>query len=453
MPKGPKLPVQVIAQQWLFTYRYPTYGGVETTQLYLPVNKIDRTPRHLARRDPLLLGLQARRQGRREPGRRQRRLRQADEASELRTCAARSCAASGTATCTTHGRVVTPAGLQRLDQRTAEAVRASDEGAAPVQQDLPTRTDEAWRMSTTSEAASAATSADAAAAVAPAARLQPADGGDPRRRRLLPRLVDRPSDQRPRAASNTRRDRRERRRAAARLLLRRGRLPDRARLRQLPGLAPARPAGVAAREGERGDRALLRPVHRPQGRRDAVPGRDRRVLLRRRAQRDADPRRAAAPGAHVRRPQPVPVAGGDARHDDDGNDDLGHPRPVRQLLRADHDRRQADGLPADRVADVLAADGRRLHPRLDDLLRRLPDRLDGLCAAQRPGRDGHGLLHLLLRAGRDLDGAAGAEHDGHDHHHARARPDVVAPADLRVVGVRDRDPDGARRADADRHAA
>jgi cytochrome c oxidase subunit 2 len=36
VPKGPKLPIQVIAQQWLFTYRYPTYGGVETTELYLP---------------------------------------------------------------------------------------------------------------------------------------------------------------------------------------------------------------------------------------------------------------------------------------------------------------------------------------------------------------------------------------------------------------------------------
>ena len=52
--------------------------------------------------------------------------------------------------------------------------------------------------------------------------------------------------------------------------------------------------------------------------------------------------------------------------------------PVRQLLRADHDRRPADGLPADRGADVLAADGRRLRPDVDDLLRRLPDRLDGL---------------------------------------------------------------------------
>ena len=33
------LPVQVIAQQWEFTYRYPTYGGVETAQLVLPVDR------------------------------------------------------------------------------------------------------------------------------------------------------------------------------------------------------------------------------------------------------------------------------------------------------------------------------------------------------------------------------------------------------------------------------
>lgn len=30
------LPVQVIGQQWQWTYRYPTYGGFETTQLVLP---------------------------------------------------------------------------------------------------------------------------------------------------------------------------------------------------------------------------------------------------------------------------------------------------------------------------------------------------------------------------------------------------------------------------------
>src|SRR6266487_4289593 len=35
-PGGSPLQVQVIAQQWIFTYRYPQFGGVETTQLVLP---------------------------------------------------------------------------------------------------------------------------------------------------------------------------------------------------------------------------------------------------------------------------------------------------------------------------------------------------------------------------------------------------------------------------------
>src|SRR5579885_2409743 len=38
-PSGPVLPVQVIGQQWEFTYRYPTYGGVETPDLVLPVGR------------------------------------------------------------------------------------------------------------------------------------------------------------------------------------------------------------------------------------------------------------------------------------------------------------------------------------------------------------------------------------------------------------------------------
>lgn len=33
------LEVQVIAQQWWFTFRYPTYGGIETAQLVLPVGQ------------------------------------------------------------------------------------------------------------------------------------------------------------------------------------------------------------------------------------------------------------------------------------------------------------------------------------------------------------------------------------------------------------------------------
>jgi cytochrome c oxidase subunit 2 len=34
----PPLQVQVIAQQWMFTFRYPGYGGFETHTLYLPTN-------------------------------------------------------------------------------------------------------------------------------------------------------------------------------------------------------------------------------------------------------------------------------------------------------------------------------------------------------------------------------------------------------------------------------
>jgi cytochrome c oxidase subunit 2 len=33
------MPVQVVAQQWAWSFRYPTYGGVETLQLALPVNR------------------------------------------------------------------------------------------------------------------------------------------------------------------------------------------------------------------------------------------------------------------------------------------------------------------------------------------------------------------------------------------------------------------------------
>ena len=62
------LQVQVIGQQWQFTYRYPQFGGMESTQLVLPVNRPGRVPCDLAGRDPQLLGLPARREGRRQPG-------------------------------------------------------------------------------------------------------------------------------------------------------------------------------------------------------------------------------------------------------------------------------------------------------------------------------------------------------------------------------------------------
>jgi cytochrome c oxidase subunit 2 len=40
VPHGKKLQVQVIAQQWEFTYRFPEYGGVEVPHLELPVDQM-----------------------------------------------------------------------------------------------------------------------------------------------------------------------------------------------------------------------------------------------------------------------------------------------------------------------------------------------------------------------------------------------------------------------------
>lgn len=42
LPKGdaPRLPIQVIGQQWEWTFRYPSYGAFETRQLALPVNQV-----------------------------------------------------------------------------------------------------------------------------------------------------------------------------------------------------------------------------------------------------------------------------------------------------------------------------------------------------------------------------------------------------------------------------
>src|SRR5215475_1590171 len=39
-PPVPPLQVQVIAQQWKFTFRYPAYGGVETGRLEIPAGRL-----------------------------------------------------------------------------------------------------------------------------------------------------------------------------------------------------------------------------------------------------------------------------------------------------------------------------------------------------------------------------------------------------------------------------
>ena len=40
VPSGQSLPVQVIGQEWEFTYRYPSYGGLESSQLVLPADRL-----------------------------------------------------------------------------------------------------------------------------------------------------------------------------------------------------------------------------------------------------------------------------------------------------------------------------------------------------------------------------------------------------------------------------
>ena len=74
-PAGKALQVQVIGQQWQFTYPLSrSTAASRRTQLALPVGPHGRVPRDLAGRHPLVLGLPARRQGRRRSRRRQHRV-------------------------------------------------------------------------------------------------------------------------------------------------------------------------------------------------------------------------------------------------------------------------------------------------------------------------------------------------------------------------------------------
>ena len=56
VPHGPKLPVQVIAQQWEFTYRFPDLRRRRGPAPGAAGQPDGRTARHLAGRHPLLLG-------------------------------------------------------------------------------------------------------------------------------------------------------------------------------------------------------------------------------------------------------------------------------------------------------------------------------------------------------------------------------------------------------------
>ena len=242
----------------------------------------------------------------------------------------------------------------------------------------------------------------------------------------------------------------------ARLPVRRDRLPGRSRLRELPDQADARlPADRSPSTSPRstGSARYFRLSHRPQGRLDAVHGRHRVLLLRRRAQRDADPHRAAAAQRHVFGANQYLTLVGMHGSMMMGMMTSGILGPFANWLvpLMIGSRRMAFPRIESLTFWLLMA-GRR-GPDHDHLLRRLPDRLDRLPAARRPGHGGLRRLHRLLRAGRPVDVPARPQPGRDDRHDARPGHDLVAAADLRVGGARDLRADGARGTDADRDAA
>ena len=100
--------VQVIGQQWEFTYRYPSYGGVETPQLVLPANTLigSTSPRSTSIHSfwAYQLGVKADA----NPGV-DNVAYVKDEGPETSRSAAPSSAGSGTATCSTPAGSCAPA--------------------------------------------------------------------------------------------------------------------------------------------------------------------------------------------------------------------------------------------------------------------------------------------------------------------------------------------------------
>ena len=95
------LPIQVIAQQWKFTYRYPTYGGVRDPDLVMPADTTIAF--HVTSLDVIhsfwayQLGVKADA----NPGLDNVAFTKTTNQLGTSRCAARSCAASGTGRCST----------------------------------------------------------------------------------------------------------------------------------------------------------------------------------------------------------------------------------------------------------------------------------------------------------------------------------------------------------------
>ena len=225
--------VQVIGQQWQFTYRYPALDGLESNQLVLPANTLIEL--HVTSLDvvhsfwAVELGVKADA----NPGVDNVALRRDEEPDDVPRPLRRALRAlarlhvqqrQGRRLRAVHLVGLAAAEALRLDRALHE--QAARQGRSAVRAHVPPRADEESRMTE-------ASAPSRAAAVAPPDRLQPPDRRRPRRRRLVPRLVRRPP--RHRAEHRLlRRHRLERAVRLPRLHRRRGRLPRRPRLPQLP---------------------------------------------------------------------------------------------------------------------------------------------------------------------------------------------------------------------------
>ena len=163
--------------------------------------------------------------------------------------------------------------------------------------------------------------------------------------------------------------------------------------------------------------------------------------------------------ARLQRGRHRPRPDHDLLHGDAGDD-----RRLRQLVRADHDRRAGHGVPAHEQHLVLAA-GRLVRAAAHlDVRRRRPGalrrrhRLDDLRAAldHRPHRPGDGLRHPVDPPGRRLLDPRRDQLHHHHLQHARAGHDAAPDAAVRVVDPGHRVPAAAVAAGAgrrDHHAA
>ena len=95
-----------------------------------------------------------------------------------------------------------------------------------------------------------------------------------------------------------------------------------------------------------------------------------------------------SPTYHVFSPADVHRRGRRARHDDDHDDVFADPRSVRQLPGAAADRLEADGVPADRGALVLAHPRRVLRAAVRPSVRRVPAGWTGYAPLSDPGHPG-----------------------------------------------------------------